>query len=169
LVRWKHAEKYKLACVFRVLIIAIVKVQYCHMDNATDQNSTPELNGKKILCIEDERFISELYARALGKNGYDVTIEPDGQKGLELALTDEFDIILLDLMIPTITGFEVLEKIRTHAGSPIRAKIIITTNLDQREEVRQKIEEQADAYLVKAEITPRELVEFLSHVDMSSN
>jgi DNA-binding response OmpR family regulator len=121
--------------------------------------------SRKVLCIEDERFISELYARALSKAGYDVTVEVDGQKGLDLALTDQFDIILLDLMIPTITGVDVLAKLRDPARpTPLRAKIIITTNLEQREEVRRNIEEQADAYLVKAEITPRELVEFLGNV-----
>lgn len=140
------------------------------MDIPTPSAATPlpSAQGKKILCIEDERFISELYARALSKAGYDVIVEPDGQKGLDMALTDKFDIILLDLMIPTITGFEVLEKLRDpqQATAQIRAKIIVTTNLDQREEVRQRIEEQADAYLVKAEITPRELVEFLSHINV---
>jgi DNA-binding response OmpR family regulator len=121
--------------------------------------------ARKVLCIEDERFISELYARALSKAGYDVTVEVDGQKGLDLALTDQFDIILLDLMIPTITGVEVLQKLRDpNRPAPLKAKIIITTNLEQRDEVRGSIEQQADAYLVKAEITPRELVEFLSHV-----
>jgi DNA-binding response OmpR family regulator len=128
--------------------------------------ASPTTTGKKVLCIEDERFISELYARALTKAGYDIVIEPDGQRALEVAQTDNFDIILLDLMIPTITGFEVLSKLRDPAVTPhLRAKIIITTNLEQREEVRQSIEEQADGYLVKAEITPRELVEFLSHID----
>lgn len=121
--------------------------------------------SRKVLCIEDERFISELYARALSKAGYDVTVEVDGQRGLDLALTNQYDIILLDLMIPTITGVEVLQKLRDPARPlPLKAKIIITTNLEQRDEVRGSIEQQADAYLVKAEITPRELVEFLSHV-----
>lgn len=137
------------------------------MDSQTDLTSNPAAPGKKILCIEDERFISELYARALTKAGYDVVVEPDGQLGLELAQTNTFDIILLDLMIPTITGFEVLQKLRDPAvTAELKAKIIVTTNLDQREEVRQSIEKQADAYLVKAEITPRELVEFLSHIDI---
>lgn len=132
----------------------------------TPKPDTNATNRKKVLCIEDERFISELYARALTKAGYDIVIEPDGQKALEVAQTDNFDIILLDLMIPTITGFEVLSKLRDPTITPhLRAKIIITTNLEQREDVRQSIEEQADGYLVKAEITPRELVEFLSHID----
>lgn len=122
--------------------------------------------GKRLLCIEDEYFISELYVRALEKAGYQVTVEADGQKALDRAMSDEFDIILLDLMIPTLTGTEVLKQLRNPAlPQPLHAKIIITTNLEQREEVREDIEKQADGYLVKAEMTPRELVEFLSHLD----
>lgn len=120
---------------------------------------------RKVLIIEDEHFITELYVRALSRAGYDVTVEIDGQKGLDLAKTDQFDIILLDLMIPTITGIEVLRQLRSAGAPKIKAKIVITTNLEQREEIRADIESQADAYLVKAEITPRELVEFLNTIN----
>ncbi len=127
--------------------------------------TSPNPIGKKVLCMEDEHFISELYVRALTKAGYDVTVEVDGQEGLRLAQTDQFDIILLDLMIPTITGIEVLRHLRNPAETPrLRAKIIITTNLEQREDIRADIEKQADGYLVKAEITPRELVTFLGTI-----
>ena len=121
--------------------------------------------GKKILCIEDEHFIGELYVRALTKAGYDVTVEIDGQKGLELAKSDHYDIILLDLMIPTMTGIEVLSHLRNTTETPtLHSRIIVTTNLDQREDVRANIEKQADGYLVKAEITPRELVSVLNTI-----
>jgi DNA-binding response OmpR family regulator len=121
---------------------------------------------KKVLCIEDEHFISELYARALTKAGYNVDVQLDGQKGLAAAQTDIYDIILLDLMIPNITGIEVLRTLRDPKLTPkMHARIVITTNLEQRDDVRANIEQQADGYLVKAEITPRELVEFLSHLD----
>lgn len=120
--------------------------------------------GRKVLVIEDEHFISELYVRALTRAGYDVTVEVDGQRGMELAQTNQFDIILLDLMLPTITGIEVLRRLRGPGSKPLKSKIIITTNLEQREEIRTDIESQADAYLVKAEITPRELVEFLNTI-----
>ncbi len=127
--------------------------------------TSPNPIGKKVLCMEDEHFISELYVRALTKAGYEVTVEVDGQQGLALAQTDQFDIILLDLMIPSITGIEVLRRLRNPAETKaLRAKVIITTNLEQREDIRTDIESQADGYLVKAEITPRELVEFLSTV-----
>lgn len=128
------------------------------------QPSTPT-PAKKVLCIEDERFIGELYTRALTKAGYEIVVELDGKQGLLRAQTDEFDIILLDLMIPSMTGTEVLRALRDPAQTPqLHAKIIITTNLEQRDEIRADIEKQADGYLVKAEITPRELVEFLSHL-----
>ncbi len=129
-----------------------------------DTVTTPKL--RKVLCIEDEHFISELYVRALTKAGYEVDVELDGQKGLDAARTDAYDIILLDLMIPTITGMEVLNALRDPAQtSKLHAKIIITTNLEQREDVRAEVERQADGYIVKAEITPGELVEFLSHLE----
>jgi DNA-binding response OmpR family regulator len=132
-----------------------------------DQPTESPNKGKKVLCIEDEHFISELYERALSKAGYAVTVELDGQKGLQAAQTDQFDIILLDLMIPSLTGIDVLRDLRDPVKTPkFHAKIIITTNLEQREEVRADIEKQADGYLVKAEITPYELVDFLNQLQL---
>lgn len=121
--------------------------------------------NRNLLCIEDEHFISELYARALTKAGYQVTVIGDGDKALAEAQTNNYDIILLDLMVPNVTGIEILRTLRDPARvPPIKAKIIITTNLDQREDVRADIEQQADAYLVKAELTPHQLVDFLDSV-----
>jgi CheY-like chemotaxis protein len=121
--------------------------------------------GRSVLCIEDEHFISELYARALTKAGYKVTVIGDGGEALKAAQTDQYDIILLDLMVPTLTGIEILRALRDPKKTPsLKAKIIITTNLEQRDDVRADIEKQADAYLVKAELTPSQLVEFLNRV-----
>jgi DNA-binding response OmpR family regulator len=120
-------------------------------------------NGKKILCIEDEHFISELYARALRRAGYEVTNLLSGEDGLRAAQSDEYDIILLDLMIPGITGFEVLRRLRQETPN-LKAKIIITTNLDQGEESRAEMEKLADAYLIKAEFTPRQLVQIINDI-----
>ncbi len=128
---------------------------------------SPTPNGKKILCIEDEHFISELYVRSLSKAGYEVTVEVDGARGLQLAQTDKYDIILLDLMVPTMTGTEVLAKLRDPAVTPkLHSKIIITTNLEQREEVRASIETQADGYIIKAAVTPRELADIVNHIKL---
>jgi DNA-binding response OmpR family regulator len=119
----------------------------------------------KVLCIEDEHFITELYSLDLTKAGYDVKVIFDGNEGLKEAQTDAYDIILLDIMIPNMTGVEVLRRLR-EAAPNLRAKVIITTNLEQREDTRELIEKQADGYLIKAEITPRQLVEFLQTLDV---
>lgn len=125
----------------------------------------PTPQGRSVLCIEDERFISELYARSLKKAGYKVTVEADGTKALAAAQTNQYDIILLDLMVPNLTGIEILRTLRDPARvPPLRSKIIITTNLEQREDVRADIEKQADGYLVKAELTPKELVELVNTI-----
>ncbi|HEX3569124.1 MAG TPA: response regulator [Candidatus Saccharimonadales bacterium] len=135
------------------------------MESDNLQSQTPPANGRTILCIEDEHFISELYVRALTRAGYKVDVEVDGQRGLEKAQTDKYDIVLLDLMIPTITGIEVLRHLRNPAETPkLHSKVIITTNLEQRDDIRADIEKQADGYIVKAEITPRELVAFLNTI-----
>ncbi len=121
--------------------------------------------GRSVLCIEDERFISELYTRALNKAGYTVTVEADGNKALAAAQTNQYDIILLDLMVPNLTGIEILRALRDPARvPPLKSKIIITTNLEQREDVRADIEKQADGYLVKAELTPNELAAFVDTI-----
>ena len=83
----------------------------------------------------------------------------------ELASENNYDIILLDLMIPNLTGIEILRRLRDpNIKTPIKSKIIIITNLEQSEEVRGDIEKQADGYLVKAEITPHELVEYVDKI-----
>lgn len=130
----------------------------------TEDQTTPQ-SGRRVLCIEDEHFIAELYSRALIKGGYRVDLVTDGAEGLKAAQTNNYDIILLDLMVPNVTGIEILRALRDPAQTPnFKAKVIITTNLEQREDVRADIESQADGYLVKAELTPHELVDFIDTV-----
>lgn len=122
-------------------------------------------SARRVLVIENEQYISDLYARALAKKGYQVDIEADGEQGLKTAQTDKYDIILLDLMMPNMTGVEILKNLRDKTKTPsLRAKVIITTNLEEREDVREELERNADGYIIKAELTPGELAEFLDGV-----
>lgn len=146
------------------------QTQYQPPEPSQVQPTDPEVqasNGKRVLCIEDEYFISELYERALTKAGYQVTTIIDGPSGLTEARTNQYDIILLDIMLPNMSGLEILHELRDPAKTPdFKAKIIITTNLDQGEEGRNSVETKADGYIVKAEVTPRQLVEFLKQLDI---
>jgi len=124
-----------------------------------------DTNKHSILILEDERFITELYTRALEKANYKVTSIIDGEEGLKEAVNHNYDVILLDIMLPTMNGIDLLYKMKNELVVPaMTSKIIITTNLEQTEEARAKIEKMADGYLIKAEITPKELVKFVDQV-----
>ena len=126
---------------------------------------TPSHVQPSILVIEDERFISELYTRALEKAGFRVASVADGEEALKQAVNNHYDVILLDIMLPTMNGVDLLYKMKSeHVQPAMTSKIIITTNLDQKEETRAKIEKMADGYLIKAEITPKELVNYVNQV-----
>lgn len=131
------------------------------MEEATHQQGTPLTTPRRVLVIEDEPFIGELYTRALKKAGYDITVIADGAEGLKAARTNTYDIILLDIMVPTITGTELLKQLRAPDAPPLKAKIIVTTNLEQNDKAREAVEKQADGYVIKANVTPKELVAFL--------
>lgn len=127
--------------------------------------ATSQTRPRRVLCIEDEHFISELYSRALTKAGYAVTVVIDGVEGLKQAQTDNYDIILLDIMVPNLMGTDILKKLRDPAQTPhLHSKIILATNLDQGKEGRAAIEQHADGYIIKADITPKELVAYLDKI-----
>lgn len=120
--------------------------------------------SKKILYIEDERQIAEIYAELLRAHGYDVDLQFDGKTGLDQARAEQYDVILLDLMLPQISGIDVLNALRDKSQSPTfsdNTYIIILTNFDVDDMVRQEINQKAQGYLIKVEYTPKKLIEYL--------
>jgi CheY-like chemotaxis protein len=115
------------------------------------------LLGKKILCIEDEYFIGELYTRALLKVGADVKLVITGDEGLKEGLSSHYDVILLDMMIPNMGGVDVLKGLRAGGLNPL-TKVVFVTNTQQPDAVRVEIEKQVDGYFIKAEVTPKQLI-----------
>ncbi len=122
--------------------------------------------SKTILCIEDDRFIGEMYVRSLKKAGYDVDWVVDGNDGLITARNQPYDVILLDVMLPERRGSEILEALRGGAEDLIpNSKVIVLTNFEQDDASRTKMQKHADAYLIKAEITPKKLIEIIQQLD----
>lgn len=111
-----------------------------------------------ILIIEDDRFIGEMYVRSLKKAGYEVDWMTDGDDGLIAARNKSYDLILLDVMLPERRGTEVLEALRGKEDLIPNSRVIVLTNFEQDEESRLAMEKNADAYLIKAEITPSKLL-----------
>lgn len=120
---------------------------------------------KNILIIEDDRFIGEMYARSLINEGYTVDWVLTGNQGYDAALTQKYDLILLDIMLPETQGDSVLSALRGDQGDKIpNCKVIVLTNFEQDEESRMAMEKHADGYLIKAEITPRKLIEIIKEL-----
>ena len=115
---------------------------------------------KTILCVEDDRFIGEMYVRSLKKAGYDVDWVVDGHDGLVAARNKTYDLLLLDIMLPELRGGEILTELRAGPQGDLipKTKIIVMTNFDQDDEARMAMLEHADEYLIKADITPRKLL-----------
>jgi two-component system response regulator QseB len=124
---------------------------------------------KSILCIEDDRFIGEMYIRSLKKAGYDVDWMIDGNDGLVAAQNKQYDLILLDIMLPERRGNDILAILRGGEKDLIpNTKILIMTNYEQAEESRMAMQHNADAYLIKADITPKKLLEIITRLDNPS-
>ena len=120
---------------------------------------------KTILCVEDDRFIGEMYVRSLQKAGYDVTWVVDGNDGLVAARNQNFDLIILDLMLPEQRGDQILGALRNNNVDLVpNSKILIMTNFEQDEASRKSVMSRVDGYLIKADITPRNLIEVVKQM-----
>lgn len=113
--------------------------------------------SKKILLVEDEDFIRELYVRQLTKQGFQVKSAIDGQSGLNMLKSQTFDLLLLDIMLPGMNGLQLLREFKTQNPSSPMITILLT-NLGQEAVIKEGFELGAQAYLIKASYTPDQVV-----------
>lgn len=112
----------------------------------------------KVLVIEDDKFLRELIVRKLMKEGYDADIAVDGEEGIKKIKEVKPDLILLDLILPGIDGFEVLARKRKDPEIS-EIPVIILSNLGQKDEIERGFNLGAIDYLIKAHFTPREIID----------
>lgn len=112
----------------------------------------------KILIVEDDKFLRELISQKLGKEGYDVVQAVDGEDGVAKAKEVVPNLMLLDLILPGIDGFEVLSRVKAEAAL-LNVPVIILSNLGQKEDVERGLKLGAIDYLIKAHFTPGEIIE----------
>jgi len=113
---------------------------------------------KKILIIEDEEIILELLQKKLKMEGYEVSVARDGQTGLEAVKSFKPDLILLDLVMPKIGGFEVMEEIAKD-GALKEIPIIVISNSGEALEIDKAQALGAKDWLIKTEFDPNEVIE----------
>jgi len=113
---------------------------------------------KTILIIEDDKFLRELIAQKLIKEGYKVSEAVDGEEGIKKVKEEKPDLVLLDLILPGIDGFEVLTKMKEDTSLG-QIPVIILSNLGQKDDVEKGLKLGAIDYLIKAHFTPGEIIE----------
>ena len=114
--------------------------------------------AKTILIVEDDKFLRELIAKKLIKENFEVSEAIDGEEGIKKIKEEKPDLILLDLILPGIDGFEVLSQMKkesTLASIPV----IILSNLGQKEDVEKGLKMAAVDFLIKAHFTPGEIID----------
>ncbi len=123
------------------------------------ENKPEEKKGgeKIILVVEDDKFLRELLVRKLELEGYVTSVAIDGQEALKKIDKEPPQLILLDLVLPGLDGFEVLKKIKADSATS-KIPVLILSNLGQKEEVEKGLNLGADDYLIKAHFTPEEII-----------
>jgi len=117
----------------------------------------------KILLVEDDTFLVEMYTTKFELEGFSVIAAEDGKKGLEMAEKENPDIILLDILMPKMDGFAVLDALKKNkelANIPV----VLLTNLGQKDDVKKGFEKGAVGYLIKAHFMPSEVVDKIKKI-----
>lgn len=117
----------------------------------------------KILIIEDDKFLRELITQKVGRDGYEVVGATDGEEGLTMAGKEQPGLILLDLILPTMDGFEVLRRLKEQETTK-NIPVIILSNLGQKEDIDKGMELGAQDYMIKAHFTPGEITEKIKSI-----
>lgn len=124
---------------------------------------SPKETKRKILLVEDDTFILEMYATKLLNFGYDVLTASDGEEALKIVKDKHPDFILLDLVLPSMDGFDVLKAIKKDSKTK-DIPVVLLTNLGERTDVETGLKLGADDYLIKAHFTPSEVIEKIQNL-----
>lgn len=118
---------------------------------------------RKILVVEDETFLVKIYSVKLKKEGFDVAIATDGEEAVKLAAELKPDLILLDLILPKLNGFEALERMRQNPVNKT-TPVLVLSNLGQEEDIKRAEGLGATDYLVKANFSIQDIVAKIKEV-----
>jgi len=123
---------------------------------------------KKILIIEDDSFLSEMYSTKLIQEGFETEIAINGKQGMDKIKNIKPDLILLDIVLPKMDGFEILESVKKDSKLK-NIPIVLLTNLGQKNEIEKGLLLGADEYIIKAHFTPTAVVTKIKEILKSKN
>ncbi|MDD5749647.1 MAG: response regulator [Patescibacteria group bacterium] len=121
------------------------------------------MEDKKILIVEDDEFLLQMYTTKLELEGFGVVEATNGREAIKVAKKEKPDLILLDLNLPEIDGFEVLKQLRQDEETK-EVKVIVLTNYSQKEHIDRCLELGASDYLIKAHFVPSEVIKKIKDI-----
>jgi DNA-binding response OmpR family regulator len=123
------------------------------------ENESGKKLGINVLLVEDDAFLREICSKKLTKEGYSVYEAIDGEEALHGVNTVKPDIVLLDIILPAVDGFQILSQIRSNDDKKIsEVPIIMLSNLGQDDDIKKAMDMGANDYLVKAHFTTEEII-----------
>lgn len=117
----------------------------------------------KVLIIEDDPLMSRMYQKIFTFEKYEVVMAGDGQQGLDLARTEQPTLILLDVMMPKMNGFEVLEKLKADPVTKA-TPVVMLTNLAGEQDAETALAKGAVKYIVKSEYEPKQVADMVKEI-----
>lgn len=128
------------------------------------------MNNNKILIIEDDQFLREFYQELLEGEGYSVDSAGDGEMALKELRENEYNLVLLDIMLPKKDGLQVLRDLKIVPAKSGDLCIVVLTNLGQDAIIKQAFDLGAAGYLIKSALSPDQvLAEIKSYLNKTSN
>lgn len=123
---------------------------------------------KKILIVEDDQFLREFYQELLTGEGYSVDAAADGEIGLSKVQNNQYDLVLLDLMLPKKDGVQILRDLKVNPPKSSQINIVVLTNLGQDAVIKECFNLGAEGYLIKSALNPDQvLTEVKSYLQKS--
>jgi len=124
---------------------------------------------RKILVVEDDPFLSDIYNTKLRQTGFDVDLALTGEECLQKLGEEKYDLMVLDIVLPQVDGWEILSRIREMRRQQTNPnvddlKIIILSNLGQKEEIKKGLDFGVNGFMIKAHFTPSEVAKEINKV-----
>lgn len=150
-----------LLSIYLIIAVIVVMVPLHFFLNRKKTTSSNLTIKKRILCVEDELSMGKRFKELLEKEGYEVDNAYDGEEGLKMILTDKYDLITLDHLMPKMCGDVVLERLK---GVKLKAKVGMLTNLSDDEHIKHALNHGARFYMVTTNYSPGTFVEEINHL-----
>lgn len=126
----------------------------------TSAGTIPSNGEIKVLLVEDDKFLRDICGTKLIKEGFQVVEAVDGQEVLKMIEKERPSIVLLDIVLPSMNGFEVLSQIRANANQDIaKTPVLMLSNLGQEDDVKKAMELGASDYMIKSNFTAQEIAD----------